>query len=124
MNSVRMVKIYAVLIAMLAVLGLFVSGHLFGIINTDPAIDALRVVLAAILLYVGFATRDNNLAHAALLGVGILYVGMALIGLVNPTLGGLLPSGLTGFDVAFHLVIGVVATAAGLTRSHHLPAQP
>lgn len=122
MHSVRMVKIYAVLITALAVLGLFVSGHLFGIMNTDPAIDALRVVLAAILLYVGLRARDNNLAHTALLGVGILYVGMALIGLMNSTLGGLLPSGLTGFDIAFHLITGITAVAAGLTRSNHLPA--
>lgn len=120
--SLRLTRMFGILIAALAVMGLFVSGHLFGIMNTDPALDALRVVLASVLIYIGFAVRDNNLAHVALLMVGLLYVGMALVGLVSPTLGGLVPSGLTGFDIAFHLITGAIATAAGLTRHHHLPA--
>lgn len=120
--SIRLVRIYGVLIAALAVAGLFVHGHLFGLMNVDPTLDALRVVLAVVLLYIGFGVRDVNSAHAALLGVGILYVGMAVGGLVSSTIGGLLPSGLTGFDIAFHLIAGIVATAAGLTHSHRLPA--
>lgn len=120
--SIQLVRLYGVLIAALAVAGVFVHGHLLGIMNVDPALDALRGVLAVGLLYIGFGARDTASAHAALLGVGLLYVGMALGALVSPTIGGLLPSGLTGFDVAFHLITGIVAAAAGLTRSHHLPA--
>ena len=120
--SIRLVKIYAALIGVLAILGLFANGHLFGVLNVDPAMDTLRVVLMAILLFVGFGPRDVNAAHIALFGVGLLYISMGVIGLGNPTLGGLLPSGLTGFDVAFHLAAGVAAAIAGLTRSHHLAA--
>lgn len=104
------VKAYGILIAGLAVAGFFVNeGHLLGIMNADTALDWLRVGLAAFLLYVGFKSDDAALIRGSLLFVGVLYVGMAILGLVDATLWGLLPTGLTGFDIAFHLITGAAA---------------
>lgn len=104
------VRIYGVLIALLAVMGLFVNeGYLLGIMNADPALDWLRVGLALFLLYVGFMSEDDRLARVGLWTIGILYVGMGVLGMVDPELWGILPNGLTGFDVAFHLVTGLLA---------------
>lgn len=117
MGNLQLSRMYAVLIGTLAVLGLFVSGHLFQILNTDMFIDVLRVVLAGYLIYVGFIARSEQMATTALMIVGALYVVMAVVGLFNSTLGGLLPSGLTGFDIAFHLVTGIAALGAAMRHA-------
>lgn len=109
----RLAITYGWLIGALGILGLFASGHLFALTNSDIALDLLRLILAGALLYVGY--RNSEGASRAVLGVvGALYIGMALIGTANPTLGGLLPSGLTGFDIAFHLITGALAGIAAL----------
>lgn len=115
--NVQLAKIYGVLIGALGIMGLFTNGHLFQIMNADIALDILRIVLAAILLYAVFAARSDRVINTALLGVGVLYVGMGIIGLFAPTIGGLLPSGLTGFDIAFHLLTGAVAIVGANHRS-------
>ncbi len=115
--NVQLSRIYGVLIGALAIVGLFVSGHLFQLMNTDIVIDVLRVVLAAYLIYVGFVTRSERTATTALAVVGALYIVMGLSGLFNSTLGGLLPSGLTGFDIAFHLVTGIIAVGAAMRHA-------
>jgi hypothetical protein len=120
MNT-QLARMYGVLIGTLGVLGLFTTGHLFGLTNSDMALDLLRIVLAGILLYAGYAAATTRVAETALLGVGVLYVVMGLIGLMNPTLGGLLPSGLTGFDVAFHLITGGLAIFGA---RHHAATTP
>jgi hypothetical protein len=104
-------QLYAMLIAALAIAGLFTSGHLFNLMNVDIALDLLRVVLAATLIYVSFVAKNEHYSNMALLTVGLLYIGMGVIGVLSPTIGGLLPSGLTGFDIAFHLITGIAATA-------------
>lgn len=113
------VKIYGILIALLAVGGFFVTdGHLFGIMNADAALDWLRALLAVFLLYVGYKVTDDGFLRGTLMFVGVLYVGMGLLGIADSELWGLLPNGLTGFDIAFHLVTG--AAALGLAaKTHH-----
>ena len=112
----RTVQFYSILVGGLAVAGLFVSGHLLDLMNVDMALDAFRVVLAASLVYVGFMMNSERAERAILMVVAALYVGMGIVGLISPTIGGLLPSGLTGFDVAFHLVTGVLAGAVGAMK--------
>src|SRR3982751_5462652 len=97
--NLQLVRMYGILIASLALLGLFVNNHLFQLMNVDIALDGLRVLLAGFLLYVGFISKDRDLVDTALVGTGVLYVGMGILGLITPTIGGLLPSGLTGFDI-------------------------
>lgn len=113
-NNIMIGKMYAVLIGALGIVGLFVSGHLFKFMNVDIALDILRVVLAAYLVYAAFIAKNVKMTTTGLLVVGVLYVVMAIWGLFSSTLGGILPSGLTGFDIVFHLATGIVAVAAGM----------
>jgi hypothetical protein len=120
----QVLKMYALLIAALAVAGFFVNdGHLFGIMNADTALDWLRLILALGLLAIAFRRSDEGAVRTGLITVGVLYVGMGLLGLVDPQLMGLLPNGLTGFDVAFHLITGVVALAVAVKGYDHAPAR-
>jgi hypothetical protein len=117
-------KVYGVLIALLAVVGLFTSGHAFDLMNVDPMLDILRVVLAAVLLYAGFGAAKQDFVRGSLMVVGFLYVGMGVLGLFNSELWGLLPSGLTGFDIAFHLVTGVAALGVAVAKERPHVAHP
>lgn len=121
MKTRLLAQMLGVVVGLLAVLGL-ASGdeHLLGLMNIDLTLDIIRIPVAAALLYAGFWAADNLTINNIVLGVGVLYIGMGVLGLMSPELFGLLPHGLTGFDVAFHLVSGLVATAAGMMhRSHH-----
>jgi hypothetical protein len=119
-NNVKLAQIYGVVIGALAILGLFTEGHLLNLMNVDAALDGLRVVLGAALLYIGFGSKNNRQATIALLVVGVVYILTAILGLIDPKLFGMLPSGLTGFDIAFHLITGAVAAWAGLRKSAEL----
>lgn len=114
MDSVRIAQIYTGVIGLLALVGLFVDGHLFGLMNVDMMLDLLRVVLVVALVYAAFVSRAASTVAGVLLFVGILYLAMGVAGLFDKTMMAMLPAGLTGFDVVFHLLLGVVATWAGL----------
>src|SRR5579884_533021 len=101
--NIQLTRVYAVLVGALGLIGLFVSGHLFLITNTDPVIDILRIVLAGFLFYAGFISKEDRVANIALDVTGVLYIVIGILALITPTIGGLLPSGLTGCDVVFHL---------------------
>jgi hypothetical protein len=101
--------VLGVVIGLLAIVGFFVEGqHLMGIMNVDLTLDILRTVLAIALLIVAFARVSDAAVRTVLIIVGVLYVGMGLLAFADPTLFGMLPTGLTGFDIAFHLIVGAV----------------
>lgn len=101
-------KILGVVVAVLAIAGFFVEGdHLLGIMNVDIVLDVLRVVIAVALLVVGFARVPMSAVRAVLIIVGAMYVLMGLLAFFDPTLFGMLPTGFTGFDIAFHLIVGL-----------------
>lgn len=109
-------KMYGWLIALLGVLGLFVTdGHLFKFMNADMPLDILRILLAAMLLYAVYSKKED-MARSGLLLVGVLYVLMGVAGLFDSELWGLLPTGLTGFDIVFHLVTGLAALGVAKTK--------
>ncbi|HEY5806045.1 MAG TPA: hypothetical protein VIS56_01500 [Candidatus Saccharimonadales bacterium] len=108
----RLAQILGVIAALLALLGFFVTdGHLFKLMNADTALDILRVPLALALLYAGFSSNNANTIRDILMFTGVAYVTIAILGLLNSELWGLAPSGLTGFDVIFHLLAGILAIA-------------
>jgi hypothetical protein len=105
---------------LLGIAGLMVgSSHLLNLMNADMALDVTRLILAGILLYLGFRTNNYGAMRSVLTLIGVLYIGLAVIGLVSPTVGGLLPGGLTGFDIGAHLALGVIALVAA--AAHHAP---
>jgi hypothetical protein len=108
-------RVLGIVVGLLAIVGFFIEGeHLLGIMNVDLALDIIRVVIAAALLYVGFARVPLSAVRAVLIAVGALYVLMGLLAFADPTLFGLLPTGLTGFDIAFHLIVGAGAVVLAL----------
>lgn len=119
----QIAQILGILVAGLAVLGLFVeNGHLFGLMNANIPLDMLRFVLAAALLYAGYSSVSPQAVRSVLMFTGVLYLGLALLGLISSTLWGILPSGLTGFDVVFHLVAGAIAAGSAIaaaSSTHH-----
>lgn len=114
-------KVFGLVILLLAVVGVFVSGRLFSVVNVDIALDLVRFGLAAALLYVGFSKASEDTASGAVMAVGILYVGLVLPGMLSREVFGLLPSGLTGFDLLFHIVAGITAVvvASQVGGMHH-----
>jgi hypothetical protein len=117
----RLAQMLGIAVALVAIIGLFAGGgQLWGIANTDMAMDLVRIAAAAALLYAGFGTSDDRTTANIVMGVGIAYIGMGLLGLVSPTLFGLLPSALPGADVAFHIITGALGVMAAVTdHSHH-----
>lgn len=114
----RLVQILAVLVTALAVGGFMVEDdHLLGLTNADMAMDITRLSLAAILLFVGFGKSSASTVRGALVLFGMLYVGLAVLGLLDSELWGLLPTGLTGFDIVFHLAAGIVALGAAFMNN-------
>ena len=120
----RLAQILGIGVALVGIMGLFAGdGQLWGIANTDMAMDIVRLAAAAALLYAGFGTSDDRVTSNIVMGVGIAYVGMGLLGVVSPTLFGLLPSALPGVDVAFHIVSGALSIMVAIAdQSHHRSA--
>jgi hypothetical protein len=103
--------VLGIVVGLLAVIGFFIEGeHLLGIMNVDLTLDILRLLIAAALLVVGLAPQVSPQAtKAVIIVVGAMYVLMGLLAFADPTLFGLLPTGFTGFDIAFHLIVGIAA---------------
>jgi hypothetical protein len=115
--NLQLTRILAVVVTVLAVLGLFTSGHLFAITSTDAWMDIARLGLAALLIYAGFFSKEESMLRMALTVTGLSYLAIGLLALVSSKAGGLLPAGLTGFDAFFHLTTGALATWAGMHHS-------
>ena len=121
-----MAKKYAQIIGILVfaagLIGLiFGEGQLAGIINIDLAFDLLRMAFGALLIYAGFAASAS--AARGIVGfVGGVYVIMGIVGFFSPDMLGLLPGRLTGFDVVFHLLGGVLGLALATMSEKNNPA--
>ncbi|MFB2580497.1 hypothetical protein ACEXQD_04540 [Herbiconiux sp. P15] len=109
-------RILGIVVAVLAVVGLFVEGrHLAGFANVDLPLDISRLVIAAALLWVGFGRIGRGALAAVLALVGIGYVLMGVVALIDRELLGVLPTGFTGVDVVFHILAGFLALIAAFT---------
>jgi len=112
----RIVQMFAVVVAFLGVAGLFVEeGHLFDITNANIVLDILRLGLAGLLIYAGFFTNSARAIRIALITFAMLYLGLGVAGLIDSEVWGLLPAGLTGFDIVFHLVAGLAGGVVAMT---------
>ncbi|MCS5721029.1 hypothetical protein N1028_02095 [Herbiconiux sp. CPCC 203407] len=106
-------RILGIVVALLAVAGLFVEGeHFGGFANVDLPLDIARIVIAIALLWVGFAHVRRAALSTVLALVGIVYLLMGVIAIFDADLLGILPTGFTGFDIAFHIVAGLLALIA------------
>ncbi|MFC7432073.1 MULTISPECIES: hypothetical protein [unclassified Agrococcus] len=106
--------ILAILVLFLGVAGLSVEdGRLLGL-NVDTPLDVLRLVLGTTLLIAGLVLRSAS--RISLVLTGLLYLAMGAYAVIDPSFGGVLPTGFDGLDVGFHLVAGALALVVGLLR--------
>lgn len=116
--KLQLTRIFAVLVSALAIMGLFANDHLFELMNVDPMLDIARIGLAGLLIYAGFISKSETALQTSLAVLSALYIGLGLAGLLSPTVGGLLPSGLTEFDTIFHLLTGALASWAAVRHGN------
>ncbi len=116
------IRVYAqvlgVVLILTGVLGLVLGERLLlGILNIDIVEDIVHILTGGILAYVGFGRTDLALAGNVVLGLGVIYLLVGLLGFVVPNLFGLLPDGYTIFDNLLHLVLGILSIAVAYLPS-------
>jgi len=105
-------------------LGLFIEGeHLLGLFNVDILLDIVYLLSALVLLVVGGTRAPAGLLRGGLFLVAIVFILIAVLGLADNTLVGLLPTGLTHVDIGFLFVIGAIAAFTGLLPGATRPLQ-
>jgi hypothetical protein len=112
-------KAFAIMLGILlgghGFLGLFVEHeHLLGIFNVDILVDLLYLFLAACLLIVGFFVTNPSIVRGALVLAGGALVLLGLAGLLDHTVWGLLPTGLTLMDFVILFGVGAVSMIMGV----------
>lgn len=104
--------ILGIVIIVVGVLGLVLGERsLFDLVNIDIAEDIVHLVTGGLLAYVGFGQRDSRLARTVVLGLGVVYLLVGIIGFIVPDLFGLLPHEYSVFDNLFHIALGLVNIA-------------
>lgn len=117
MIAIWFARIVGIVLLVVAVVGFFIEGeHMLGFMNVDIALDIIRLVLAIALLVVGFARVSRAARNTVLAILGISYLLLAILGFMDREVFGLLPTGLTGFDLGFHIVVGIAAIALMFVR--------
>ncbi len=116
-------QVVGVIVILIGVAGLLLGDQsLGGALNIDIIEDIVHLVTGGLLTYVGFAHVDPGLRRNVVGGVGVLYLLVGLLGFVDPSLFGLLPSGYSVVDNLFHLVLGVLGIAMGWFVGRSAPA--
>lgn len=107
-------QVVGVVLLVLGLGGLLLGDRqLAGALNIDLVEDIVHIVTGGLLAYAGFGRVGAGQARSVVIGVGALYLLLGLLGFVDPTLFGLLPSGYTVIDNFFHLLLGIAGLAIG-----------
>jgi hypothetical protein len=104
------------LLLLLTAIGFMIPGvkkRFLGLMNVDTTHSIIRTPLTLALLYGASDKSTVKATRSILLGMGIFYIGVGTAGLTNRKLYGLLPSGLTSFDLGYHFTVGVSAIWLG-----------
>ncbi len=128
-------KIVGVSVVLIGIVGLLLGQKsLFGALNIDIAEDVIHLVTGGLLVYVGFARRDDGLARAVVGGIGVVYVLVGAISFAEPNPLGLFPSEYSVLDNVIHITLGILAigvawllpkpAASDRTRSGGVPRRP
>ena len=120
MTVQRVAQIFGWVFVLVAVWGFFVTGTSMEAGPDAPAILGLFQVnvlhnLAHLILGIWgiLAARSFDGAKTYARIAGVLYLLLAVLGLVDPTTIGLIPLG--GADIALHAVLGIILAGVGFT---------
>ncbi|MCU1424885.1 MAG: putative integral rane protein [Microbacteriaceae bacterium] len=121
-----MAKAYAAMLGLFlgghALIGLFIEGdHILGLLNVDFFVDVTYLLCAAACLFVGSTDSSPAAVRVVLLGVGSYLVALGLLGQVDKTVWGLLPTGLTMLDFLLLFSTGGLALLLAAARSAAAP---
>src|SRR3712207_3686573 len=107
-------QVLGVALIVIGVLGLALGDQLLlGFLNIDFVEDIIHIVSGIFLAYAGFARRGVDVARNGVLGFGLIYLLVGILGFIRPDMFGLLPHGYTISDNLVHLLIGVANIAVG-----------
>lgn len=87
--------------------------HFLGLMNVDTPHSVLRVPLTVVLLYGGLRQSSLKTTRSILSFVGMFYIAMGAAGSMDKSVGHVLPSKLTKFDVVYHFAVGAAALWLG-----------
>lgn len=119
MNINKLALYTGALVAGLGVVGLISGdGRMAGVMNIDLMLDGARVALGALLIYASM--KSANTARTAFMAFGAAYIGMFILGLLSPTLFGLLPGGLGLVDNILHIGGGLMGVYLGMKVSKNV----
>ena len=105
-------QIVGVVLLLVGVVGLVLGDQVWlGILNVDILEDVVHLTTGGLLAYVGFGRTDEGLVRTVVGGLGIIYLVVVVVGVVMPTLFGLIPHSYTIFDNLLHLALGVLSIA-------------
>ena len=107
-------RVTGVVVILIGVAGLLLGEQsLLGVLNIDLMEDLVHLVTGGVLAYAGFAMRDSRVVRNVVGGLGVLYLLVLVLGVVSPTLFGLLPHGYSIVDHVIHLALGALSIAVG-----------
>ena len=108
----RFAQILGVVLILVGLVGLVLGDKVWlGILNVDIVEDVVHLATGGILAYVGFSGVDLSAARSIVLALGVVYLVVGILGVVVPTMFGLIPSGYTIFDDLLHLALGGLSLA-------------
>jgi hypothetical protein len=121
-----MAKAYAAMLGLFlgghALIGLFIEGdHILGLLNVDFFVDITYLLCAAACLFVGSTDSSTATVRLVLLAVGGYLVVLGLLGQLDKTVWGLLPTGLTALDFLLLFSTGGLALILGLVPAASRP---
>ncbi|GGE90748.1 hypothetical protein GCM10011313_12040 [Mycetocola zhadangensis] len=95
----------AIVLGSHGLIGLFIEGeHLLAILNVDIFVDVVYLLMAVLLFFVALTDSSPNAIRGSLFAVGAGLLAIGGLGLLDDTVFGLLPTGLTLVD--FFLLFG------------------
>ena len=115
-------KVVGIVVLLVGVLGVILgdpADGLFGIFNIDIVEDIVHLASGGLLTYVGFKGTDDTV-KTVVMGVGVVYLLVTVLGFITPELFGLIPHEYNLADNLLHLVLGglgVAAASAGGNRT-------
>jgi hypothetical protein len=82
-----------------------------GILNIDILEDIVHLITGGLYAYVGFGRADAGTARSVVGLLGVIYLLVGILGLIVPTMFGLIPNGYIVFDNLLHLALGILSIA-------------
>ncbi|MDQ5824992.1 MAG: hypothetical protein M3441_12415 [Chloroflexota bacterium] len=107
-------QIVGIVLLLLGVGGLLLGeGILAGALNIDLTEDLVHLVIGALFVYLGFARVDNGTVKTVVGAVGAVLILVGIIGFIDSSGFGLVPSRWTVVDNIIHLLLGLLGVAVG-----------